>query len=90
MRWNEPTDPMKVTKVIISDWRGSDKRVNKDREVKTLAVSRVVPSLLLRAITEKTANVTIGAATGVMYAKNGQTVTLKGTLGTLTKSHVPD
>ena len=63
---------MKVTKVIMSDWRGSDKRVKRDSEVKTRAVSRVVPLLLFRAMMEKTANVTIGAATGVMYAKKRQ------------------
>jgi hypothetical protein len=71
MRWNEPTDPIKVTSVMMSDCRGSDKRVNKESEVKTLAVSRVTPLLLFRAMTEKTANVTIGAATGVMYAEEG-------------------
>jgi hypothetical protein len=60
---------MNVSKVMIRDCKGSDRRVNSDSEVKTLAVSRVTPLLLFRAMTENTAKVTIGAATGVIYAE---------------------
>lgn len=57
---------MNVAKVIISDCSGSASSENSDNDVNNRAVSKVVPSLLLRAMTEKTANVTIGAATGVI------------------------
>jgi hypothetical protein len=60
---------MNVARVMIRDCKGSDRRVNRDSEVKTLAVSRVTPLLLFRAMIENTANVTIGAATGVIYAE---------------------
>jgi len=57
---------MNVARDIIMAPSGSDKRVKREREVNTLAVSRVFPLPLFRANMEKTANVRIGAATGVM------------------------
>jgi hypothetical protein len=44
---------------------GSDKSVNKDKEVNIFAVSSVLSLPLFLARTENTAKVRIGAATGV-------------------------
>jgi hypothetical protein len=56
---------MKVASDMMRAPRGSVKRVNSDRDVKTFAVVSVAPDPLFRASTENTANVRIGAATGV-------------------------
>ena len=53
---------------MIRDPRGSVRRVKRESEVKTLAVSKVAPPSLLRASTEKTAKVAMGETTGEMYA----------------------
>jgi hypothetical protein len=57
---------MNVRRDIMRELSGSASNVNKDSEVKTLAVSSVSLPPLFRATTEKTANVRIGAATGVI------------------------
>ena len=56
---------------IISEPSGSVSKVNREREVKTVAVSSVLLPSLSRAITEKTANARIGEAMGEMYAIHG-------------------
>ena len=67
IRWKLPTEPINVASAIISEPRGSERSVKRDKEVNTRAVSSVV-SPLLRAITEKTVKVNIGAVIGVMKA----------------------
>lgn len=61
-------DPAKVANDMIRFPSGSVSSAKSEREVNTLAVSRVVPPPLFLAKAEKTAKVKMGAMTGVMYA----------------------
>jgi hypothetical protein len=85
----EPTEPAKDASVIISDCKGSARREKSESEVKTRAVSRVAPLWLLREMTENTAKVRIGAATGVMYATQSQYNPQELLVMIRTESHVP-
>ena len=57
---------MSDERAMMSEPRGSVSRVNRDRDVKTVAVSSVLFPPLFCAITEKTANAKIGDAMGEM------------------------
>lgn len=72
IRWIEPTEPMKFVKAMISDPSGSERSVNSERDVKTRFVSSVLPLPLLRARTENTVKVRIGATTGVLKPESDQ------------------
>lgn len=66
IRWNDPTPPIRVERAIISEPSGSVSKVNKESEVKTVAVSSALLPSLFCAMTEKTANAKIGEAMGEM------------------------
>jgi hypothetical protein len=59
---------MSDERAMMSEPSGSVSRVNKDREVKTVAVSSAALPSLFCAMTEKTAKARIGDAMGEMYA----------------------
>ena len=64
--WNDPTPPMSDESAMISDPRGSVSRVKRERDVNTVAVSKLPPSYLLLAMIEKTAKAKIGDTIGDM------------------------
>jgi hypothetical protein len=68
IRLNEPTPPINEDNAIISELSGSASSVNKESDVKTVAVSRVLAPLLLAASIENTAKARIGDTIGDMYA----------------------
>lgn len=63
---------MSAESAIISELRGSARSVNRDSDVKTVAVSSVSSPLLFAARIEKTAKARIGDTIGEMYATAGQ------------------
>lgn len=64
--WNDPTPPISDESAIISEPRGSVSRVKRDRDVNTVAVSKLPPPFLFLAIIEKTAKAKIGDTIGDM------------------------
>jgi hypothetical protein len=60
----DPTPPMSDERAMMSDPNGSVRSVNSEREVKTVAVSSVLPPSVFFAMTEKTANARMGDTIG--------------------------
>ena len=57
---------MRDERAIMSEPRGSVSNVKRERDVKTVAVSRLLPPSLFLAMIEKTAKAKIGDAIGEM------------------------
>jgi hypothetical protein len=66
IRLKEPTPPISADNAIISELNGSARSVKSESDVKTVAVSNVLPPLLLAASTENTAKARIGDTIGEM------------------------
>jgi hypothetical protein len=62
--WKEPMPPINDERAIMSEPRGSESSVNRESEVKTLAVSSVLVPSLCWARTENTANARTGDTIG--------------------------
>jgi hypothetical protein len=57
---------MSADNAIIKELRGSARRVKRDSDVKTVAVSNVLPPLLFAASSENTMNARMGETMGEM------------------------
>jgi hypothetical protein len=65
---NEPTPPISADNAIIRELSGSARSVNRESDVKTVAVSRVLEPSFLAASIENTAKARIGDTIGEIYA----------------------
>jgi len=74
---------------MINELRGSARSVNRDSEVKTFAVSSVLPLLLFAANREKTANARMGDTMGEIYATDVVSYTNTLLERLLTDQHSP-
>lgn len=77
----EPTPPINDERDIMRDPSGSVSKVKSDKDVNTVAVSRVLAPSLLSAMMENTAKARIGDTIGEIYAINCQQQATKYLLG---------
>jgi hypothetical protein len=63
---NDPTPPISADNAMMSELRGSARRVKRESDVKTVAVSKVLAPPLFAASIEKTAKARIGDTIGDM------------------------